>query len=210
MSIPDKVINRLTLYHFILDDLREDEIFISSTKIAKLLNIDDSQVRKDLKILNNFGKCHVGYNVKELKKSIEEQLGFKKTKDAFVIGAGNLGSALAKYATFKDYGLNILAMFDNDINKIGKTINGKEVFDISKVGNLSKRLNVDIAILTVPREYAKGVANFLAGAGIKYIWNFTPCILDVPKDIKVWNENLIGNFLQFTNNDEVKENKNDK
>ncbi len=210
MSIPDKVINRLTLYHFILDDLREDEIFISSTKIAKLLNIDDSQVRKDLKILNNSGKCHVGYNVKELKKSIEEQLGFKKTKDAFVIGAGNLGSALAKYATFKDYGLNILAMFDNDINKIGKTINGKEVFDISKVGNLSKRLNVDIAILTVPREYAKGVANFLAGAGIKYIWNFTPCILDVPKDIKVWNENLIGNFLQFTNNDEVKENKNDK
>lgn len=210
MSIPDKVINRLTLYHFILDDLREDEIFISSTKIAKLLNIDDSQVRKDLKILNNSGKCRVGYNVKELKKSIEEQLGFKKTKDAFVIGAGNLGSALAKYATFKDYGLNILAMFDNDINKIGKTINGKEVFDISKVGNLSKRLNVDIAILTVPREYAKGVANFLAGAGIKYIWNFTPCILDVPKDIKVWNENLIGNFLQFTNNDEVKENKNDK
>jgi redox-sensing transcriptional repressor len=210
MSITDKVINRLTLYHFILDDLREDEIFISSTKIAKLLNIDDSQVRKDLKILNNSGKCHVGYNVKELKKSIEEQLGFKKTKDAFVIGAGNLGSALAKYATFKDYGLNILAMFDNDINKIGKTINGKEVFDISKVGNLSKRLNVDIAILTVPREYAKGVANFLAGAGIKYIWNFTPCILDVPKDIKVWNENLIGNFLQFTNNDEVKENKNDK
>ncbi len=210
MSIPDKVINRLTLYHFILDDLREDEIFISSTKIAKLLNIDDSQVRKDLKILNNSGRCRVGYNVKELKKSIEEQLGFKKTKDAFVIGAGNLGSALAKYATFKDYGLNILAMFDNDINKIGKTINGKEVFDISKVGNLSKRLNVDIAILTVPREYAKGVANFLAGAGIKYIWNFTPCILDVPKDIKVWNENLIGNFLQFTNNDEVKENKNDK
>ncbi len=210
MSITDKVINRLTLYHFILDDLREDEIFISSTKIAKLLNIDDSQVRKDLKILNNSGKCRVGYNVKELKKSIEEQLGFKKTKDAFVIGAGNLGSALAKYATFKDYGLNILAMFDNDINKIGKTINGKEVFDISKVGNLSKRLNVDIAILTVPREYAKGVANFLAGAGIKYIWNFTPCILDVPKDIKVWNENLIGNFLQFTNNDEVKENKNDK
>lgn len=210
MSITDKVINRLTLYHFILDDLREDEIFISSTKIAKLLSIDDSQVRKDLKILNNSGKCRVGYNVKELKKSIEEQLGFKKTKDAFVIGAGNLGSALAKYATFKDYGLNILAMFDNDINKIGKTINGKEVFDISKVGNLSKRLNVDIAILTVPREYAKGVANFLAGAGIKYIWNFTPCILDVPKDIKVWNENLIGNFLQFTNNDEVKENKNDK
>ena len=206
VSIPDKVVNRLTLYHYILDDLREDEKNISSTKLAQFLNIDDSQVRKDLKYLGNSGKCHVGYNVKELKKAIEEKLGFQKTRDAFIVGAGNLGSALAKYDSFRDYGLNILAMFDNDAKKVGTIINGKEVFDITKVGNLSQRLGVDIAILTVPREYAKGVANYLAGSGIKYIWNFTPCILDVPKDIKVWNENLIGSFLQFTNTDEVIEN----
>ena len=206
VSIPDKVVNRLTLYHYILDDLREDEKNISSTKLAQFLNIDDSQVRKDLKYLGNSGKCHVGYNVKELKKAIEEKLGFQKTRDAFIVGAGNLGSALAKYDSFRDYGLNILAMFDNDAKKVGTIINGKEVFDITKVGNLSQRLGVDIAILTVPREYAKGVANYLAGSGIKYIWNFTPCILDVPKDIKVWNENLIGSFLQFTNKDEVIEN----
>lgn len=209
MNIPDKVVNRLTLYHYILDDLREDEKNISSSKIAQFLGIDNSQVRKDLKYLGNSGKCHVGYDVKELKKAIEEKLGFKKTKDAFIIGAGHLGSALAKYDSFKDYGLNVIAMFDNDTKKIGTTINGKEVFDITKVGNLAQRLNVDIAILTVPREYAKGVANYLAGSGIKYIWNFTPCILDVPNDIKVWNENLIGSFLQFTNKDEVTENNND-
>lgn len=209
MKIPDKVVNRLTLYHFILDDLKENEQFISSSKIAKFLNIDNSQVRKDLKYLDNPGKCHVGYNARELRKMIEEKLGFKKTKDAFIIGAGNLGSALAKYETFKDYGLNILAMFDNDISKIGKTINGKEVFDITKVGALTQKLGVDIAILTVPKEYAKGVANYLAGAGIKYIWNFTPCILDVPEGIKVWNENLIGSFLQFTNNDKEDGIKND-
>ena len=204
MNIPDKVVNRLTLYHYILEDLRDDEQNISSTKLARFLNIDNSQVRKDLKYVGNFGKCHVGYNAKDLKKSIEEKLGFQKTRDAFIVGAGNLGSALAKYDSFKDYGLNILAMFDNDSKKIGTTINGKEVFDITKVGNLSQRLNVDIAILTVPREFAKGVANYLAGSGIKYIWNFTPCILDVPSDIKVWNENLIGSFLQFTNKDEGK------
>jgi redox-sensing transcriptional repressor len=209
MNIPDKVVNRLTLYHYILDDLREDEKNISSSKIAQFLGIDNSQVRKDLKYLGNSGKCHVGYDVKELKKAIEEKLGFKKTKDAFIIGAGHLGSALAKYDSFKDYGLNVIAMFDNDTKKIGTTINGKEVFDITKVGNLAQRLNVDIAILTVPREYAKGVANYLAGSGIKYIWNFTPCILDVPNDIKVWNENLIGSFLQFTNKDEVTKNNND-
>lgn len=209
MSIPDKVVNRLTLYHFILEDMRDDEQNISSIKIAQYLNIDNSQVRKDIKYLGNPGKCHVGYDVKKLKRAIEEKLGFKKTRDAFIVGAGNLGSALAKYDSFKDYGLNILAMFDNNPKKIGTTINGKEVFDITKVKNLASRLGVDTAILTVPRDYAKGVANYLAGAGIKYIWNFTPCILDVPDNIKVWNENLIGSFLQFTNNDEVTENKDD-
>ncbi len=209
MNIPDKVVNRLTLYHFILDDLREDEKYISSSKIAQLLNIDNSQIRKDLKYLDKPGKARLGYDAKILKKAIEEKLGFKQTKDAFIIGAGNLGSALAKYSSFQDYGLNVLAMFDNNPNVIGTTINGKEVFDITRVGNLSQRLGVDIAILTVPRESAKSVANYLAGSGIKYIWNFTTCILDVPKDVKVWNENLVGSFLQFTNNNEVKENKND-
>ena len=209
MSIPDKVVNRLTLYHFILDDLREDEQYISSSKIAKLLNIDNSQIRKDLKYLDKPGKARLGYDAKILKKAIEEKLGFKQTKDAFIIGAGNLGSALAKYSNFQDYGLNVLAMFDSDPNKIGTTINGKEVFNITKVGNLSQRLGVDIAILTVPRESAKSVSNYLAGSGIKYIWNFTTCILDVPENVKVWNENLIGSFLQFTNNDEVKNKKND-
>jgi redox-sensing transcriptional repressor len=174
-----------------------------------LLNIDNSQIRKDLKYLDKPGKARLGYDAKILKKAIEEKLGFKQTKDAFIIGAGNLGSALAKYSSFQDYGLNVLAMFDNNPNVIGTTINGKEVFDITRVGNLSQRLGVDIAILTVPRESAKSVANYLAGSGIKYIWNFTTCILDVPKDVKVWNENLVGSFLQFTNNNEVKEDKND-
>jgi redox-sensing transcriptional repressor len=201
MNIPDKVVNRLTMYHFILEDIREDEKFISSTKFANLLGIDNSQVRKDLKYIDNQGKCRVGYEVTTLKRKIEECLGFKKPKDAFIVGVGNLGTALAKYDGFKDYGLNVLAMFDKDQKKVGSTINGKEIFDISRVGNLASRLGVEVAILTVPREHAQGTANYLAGAGIKYIWNFTTCILDVPKDVKVWNENLIGSFLQFTNKD---------
>ena len=201
MNIPDKVLNRLSLYHFILDDLREGEQYISSKKIAELLNIDNSQVRKDLKYLgsSDLGKCRVGYDAKKLKKTIEEKLGFKQQRNAFIIGAGNLGSALAKYNSFKAYGLNIVAMFDTDTKKIGSFINGKEVFNVTKVATLATKMKVDFAILTVPRENAKTTANYLAGAGIKNIWNFTPCILDVPKDIKVWNENLIGSFLQFTN-----------
>ena len=202
MNIPDKALNRLTLYHFILNDQNSD--YISSATIADLLHIDDSQVRKDIAYLGNSGKCRVGYDVKRLKKSIEESLGFKQVKNAFIIGAGNLGSALAKYDSFSDYGLNIIAMFDNDLNKIGTQISNKNVFSISEIETHIKKSNVEIAILTVPRNFAQRVAEVLIKSGIKYIWNFTPCVLDVPKEIIVWNENLVGSFLQFTNNDEVK------
>lgn len=195
----DKVINRLTLYHCILTDYIVQNIeFISSPQISNLLNIDDSQVRKDISLLNNVGKCRVGYIVKDLKKNIEKTLGFEKPKDAFIIGAGNLGSALAKYDNFTNYGLNVLALFDNDTLKVGIKVNDKEVFHISKLPNLAERLNVEIAIMTVPREFAQKTADYLVQSNIKYIWNFTPTVLSVPKDVQVWNENLMGNFLQFT------------
>ena len=195
----DKVINRLTLYHCILTDyILKDIEFISSPQIAGLLNIDDSQVRKDISLLNKVGKCRVGYIAKELKTSIEKTLGFKKPKDAFIVGAGNLGLALAKYDNFTNYGLNVLALFDNDTLKLDMKINNKEVFHISKLPDLAKRLSVEIAILTVPRVNAQKTADFLVESNIKYIWNFTPTVLSVPSGVQVWNENLMGNFLQFT------------
>lgn len=200
-NFSDKVINRLTLYHCILTDYILKNIeFISSPQIASLLKIDDSQVRKDLSLLKNAGKCRVGYIVKDLKINIEKTLGFENTKNAFIIGAGNLGSALAKYDNFASYGLNVLALFDNDTLKVGMKINEKEVFHISKLPELTEKLAVEIAILTVPRDYAQKTADFLIQSNIKYIWNFTPTVLTVPKDIQVWNENLMGNFLQFTYN----------
>ena len=200
-KISEKVINRLTLYHCILTDYIEQHIeYISSKQLAVLLKIDDSQVRKDISVLNNPGKSNVGYIVKELKSSIEKTLGFSKNKKAFIIGAGNLGMALAKYDNFQNYGLNILALFDNDKEKIGKVINNKMILDISKLPNLSRKTNVDIAILTVPRTYAQVMADYLVKANIKYIWNFTPTVLDVPENVQVWNENIMGNFLQFTYN----------
>ena len=195
----DKVINRLTLYHCILTDYILKNIeFISSPQIAGLLKIDDSQVRKDLSLLNNAGKCRVGYIVKDLKKNIEKTLGFENTKNAFIIGAGNLGSALAKYDNFASYGLSVLALFDNDTLKVGMKINEKEVFHISKLPELAEKLAVEIVILTIPRDYAQKTADFLVQSNIKYIWNFTPTVLAVPADVQVWNENLMDNFLQFT------------
>jgi len=201
MNLSDKVINRLTLYHNILIEYIEKGINnITSLQIGALLKIDASQVRKDVKMLDNIGICKVGYSVKALRKSIEEILGVGKAKEAIIVGAGNLGTALARYDNFSPYGLNILALFDNDPLKIGMSTNGKEIFHTSKLPDLIKRLNVQIAILTVPRQFAQDVANLLVHSGIKYIWNFSPSILEIPDDVQVWNENLIGNFLQFTIN----------
>ena len=200
-KISEKVINRLTLYHCILQDFIDKKIeYISSKQIATLLRIDDSQVRKDINLLNNSGKSRVGYIVKELKKSIETTLGFAKTKNAYIIGAGNLGMALAKYDNFTSYGLNIINLFDNDDSKIGKSVNNKDIINIKELPRHTKENDVDIAILTVPGKFAQSTAEYLVSANIKYIWNFTPTVIDVPEDVQVWNENLMGNFLQFTYN----------
>jgi len=203
--ISHKVVKRLTIYHNILIEYLETGIeIISSPQIAARLGIDDSQVRKDFKLLNNAGKCRVGYLVKELKETIENTLGFDTPKDAFILGAGNVGMALAKYDNFSDYGLNILAMFDNDPLKVGMELDEKQIFHISKLPNLVERLQVEIAILTVPRRQAQKVADFAVESNIKYIWNFSPCILKVPPHVKVWNENLMASFLQFAYNDILK------
>ena len=197
-KVSEKTISRMTLYHCILTDYITKGIdTISSPQIASLLGIDDSQVRKDISFLNNSGKCRVGYLTKELKASIEKTLGFSKPKNAIIIGAGNLGNALANYHNFSSYGLNVLALFDTDKNKIGTQINGKKVYSINEFSHLTKKINIDMAILTVPREFAQETANILVKENIKYIWNFSPAVLDVPKDVQVWNENLMGNFLQF-------------
>ena len=200
-KISDKVINRLTLYHCILQEfLGRGEEVISSGQIAKLLHIDDSQVRKDISVLNNTGKSRVGYIVKELKSSIEKTLGFKKQKNACIIGAGNLGSALAKYDSFANYGLNIVALVDTDKNKISGMVNGKRIFALTDFASVVKENGIDIAILTVPKEFTQSTADIVVASGVKYIWNFAPVVLNVPDDVQVWNENLVGNFLQFTYN----------
>ena len=114
--------------------------------------------------------------------------------------------ALAKYDNFEAYGFNISALFDNSPLKIGIKVNEKEVFHLNELPVLAQKFNVKIAILTVPRINAQEVTDFLVKSGIKYIWNFTPCVLNVPDYVQVWNENLIGNFLQFTVNHNVEDN----
>ncbi len=166
--------------------------------IAQLLKIDDSQVRKDISLLNNTGKSRVGYNTVQLKETIEKNLGFKNSKSAFIIGAGNLGSALAKYNDFEDYGLKVTALFDSDKNKIGTKINGKPVYDINDLPEYARQMNIEIGILTVPADFAQEIADWAVKSNIKYLWNFSPTVLEVKDGVEVWNENLMGGFLQFS------------
>lgn len=198
-NLSQRTISRLTQYHCIVTAMEEEgKDVVSSPQIADLLKIDDSQVRKDMKILGKTGKTKVGYKVSDVKRIIEKTLGFEKTKEAFIVGAGNLGLALAKYDDFRFYGFNILAMFDNDKTKINMAINGKQIYHIDKLPELVEKMKVEIAVLTVPRKFAQQTADYLVNSGIRYIWNFTPTVLRLPDNVQVWNENLIGNFLQFT------------
>ena len=198
-KISDKIIGRLTLYHSILKDYTQKDIdIISSPQIAFLLKIDDSQVRKDLNCLKNTGKSRVGYLVKDLTRSIEKTLGISNTKNAVIIGAGNLGKALAKYDNFESYGLHVEALFDNDEKKINSKIEGKNIYNITDLKERVTSDNIEIAILTVPWVAAQEVANIIAQTDIKYIWNFTPKVIKPIEGIHILNENLMGNLLQFT------------
>lgn len=197
-ELSQRAINRLTQYHTILREYSKKQIrSITSSQISSFLKIDETQVRKDLKSINCKGKCKVGYVVSELKFAIEEVLDYKTTKRAFVVGAGNLGVALSKYSKFSEFGLEIMGLFDINPKIIGNKFDNKEIFHLDDIDKKITETGVNIAILTLPNKVAQDVTDKIVKAGIKYIWNFAPSILTVPDDVKVWNENLIGSFLQF-------------
>ena len=204
-ELSQRTINRLTQYHTILREYtKKDIVNVTSAQISYFLKIDETQVRKDLKSIDCKGKCKVGYVVAELKETIEHVLDYKTIKKAFVIGAGNLGIALSKYSKFSEFGLEIMGLFDIDEAKIGQKFDNKEIYHLSQLKNKISETGVNIAILTLPNKVAQNVADEIIEAGIKYIWNFAPSILTVPEDVKVWNENLIGSFLQFCAIEDVK------
>ena len=198
-AISNKVINRLTLYHCLLKYTCKGKPFIASSEIADLLDLNDSLVRKDIALCGVLGHKKQGYVVDELKKSIEQKLGFSERKEAFIIGAGSLGTALVNYADFKDYGIDILALFDNDPNKIGKEIGGKRVVSLEKLSNLISRINIKNIILTVPPQAAQEVTDYAVQCGVRFIWNFTPTVLRVPKTVTVYYENIVSSFMQMQN-----------
>jgi redox-sensing transcriptional repressor len=168
--------------------------YISSAAIAKELDVDAIQVRKDLAITGVFGRPQKGYPVDSLLAAIEYFLGWDTLREAVLIGVGNLGSALLGYREFNLHGLAISAAFDNDRRKIGSAIHGVKIMNSRTMDIQIPRLGVKIAILTVPFDQAQQTTDVLVNAGIEGIWNFTGAKLPVPGYVAVQNEDLSSGF----------------
>ncbi len=184
-------LKRLPLYLRLLRQMKEkDEAYASGAVVARELGLDPIVVRKDLAITGAVGRPRLGFEINEIITAIEEFLGWSNTSDAFLVGAGNLGTALLGYQGFEQHGLRIVAIFDANPKLIGKTIHGKTVLDIKKLPNLAKRMHVQIGILTATASVAQGIADTMIEGGIRGIWNFTPAKLTVPEHVILQREDL--------------------
>ncbi len=185
--ISQATLKRLPQYlRIILDKKNNDVKNISSTEIATILRLNPIQVRKDLALVSRAdGKPGVGFNIEELIQDLEEVLNLNNVTDAVIVGAGKLGQALLNYKGFQN-NLNILMAFDNDKNKC----DNKRIFFIDDMESLISKSNVEIGIITVPKENAQDVCDIMVASGIKAIWNFAPINLKVPENIAVKNEDL--------------------
>jgi redox-sensing transcriptional repressor len=193
MMLPKPTFERLKLYHRLLLDVEGE--YVSSETIAKLLRIQPEQVRKDLSYLKTMGKPKVGYKVEELKKELDELFGIERETAVVIVGAGRLGSALANYQGFAKFGIEIVAIFDNDPEKIGQFVSNLMVLPLKDLNRVVRRFNVEIGVICVPKESAQEVANLLVACGIKGIWNFAPIELEVPEDVLVVNEDITQSLL---------------
>lgn len=198
-NIPTETIKRMVTYLRYLERVKKKGInIISSKDIKPLVNIPPEQFRKDLSFFGEFGKRGVGYNVENLIYTIKEILGLNRKIKAIVVGAGKLGTALIQYPGFGEVNVEIVAAFDNDKKKVGKSVNDVNIYDISEIKNFITKNNVEIAILCVPADAAQSVADVLVKAKIKSILNFAPVILLLPDNINVANVDMaseIGNII---------------
>ena len=190
-KISESTIKRLSKYYRSLEHLIEQGVeTVSSDQLAEMDGVTSAQVRKDLSFFGSFGKRGLGYNTRALRNQIGEILGLHRQWNVAIVGAGNIGRALAAYQEFQKRGFNIRFILDKDPQKIGTEFHGVPVYDIQHAPELIAKEGVEIAIIAVPAQAAQSVADLLVEAGIKAILNFAPRSLKVPEDIHIKNENM--------------------
>lgn len=195
MKIPEATVSRLSVYSRFLEEVEKRGITsISSGEIAEGIGGTPAQVRKDLAYFGEFGTRGVGYNVHSLNEQMVKILGLGKTWKVILVGAGNLGSALSQYKGFRDRGFDIIAVFDNDLKKVGLMLNGIPIYPISQIADFINENDVRIAIIAVPAAYAQDVADTMVDTKIQGILNFAPVVLTVPEEIETRNVDLAVNL----------------
>ncbi len=186
--VPEVVIRRLPRYYRYLGELLKSNIKrISSGALSKKMNVTASQIRQDFNYFGGFGQQGYGYNVEYLYKEIGDILGLYDGDTTIIIGAGNLGKALANHNTFEKRGFKLVGIFDNNPEKVGNIINNIIVSDIADIKEFISNNRVDIAILTVPKTQVHDVADILSDCGIRGILNFSYT------DLKTSNNTIIEN-----------------
>lgn len=190
-NISMAVIRRLPKYYRYLGDLLDKDVQrISSKELSGIIGFTASQIRQDLNNFGGFGQQGYGYNIEALHTEIGKILGLDRPYNAILIGAGNLGQAIANYSGFRKAGFEIKALFDANPKIIGLKIRDFEILDSDKIEEFIKENDIDIAILCVPKNGVQELADRLVNSGIKGIWNFAPIDLNVPSDIIVESVNL--------------------
>ena len=200
VKLPEPTLRRLPWYLAYLKLQKDQGVeFVSSTQISKEINVDASQIAKDLSSINISGKTRVGYEVNSLVDVLEDFLGFTKTHKAFIFGAGSLGAALLHDNGLEQFGLQIVAAFDVNPKKINTVINNIPVYDLKEFERYRKELGVNIGVLTVPVDKAQQVADQMIEGGLRAIWNFTPFRIRVPHDIVVQNTSIYAHLAVMFN-----------
>lgn len=198
-NISMAVIKRLPKYHRYLNELVNNEVDrISSKELSEKIGFTASQIRQDLNCFGDFGQQGYGYNVKDLHYQICNILGITKEYKTIIIGAGNIGQAIANYINFQKMGFKTYAIFDINPKLFGLKIRDIEIQDIDYLEPFLQQNSIDIAIICVPPKNAQAVCNIIVKNGVKGIWNFAPVDLIAPEDVMIENVHLSESLLTLT------------
>ena len=199
-KVPEPTLRRLPWYLSNIKLMKEKgEQYVSSTQISKEINIDASQIAKDLSYVNISGRTRVGYNLDALIEVLESFLGFTNMHKAFLFGVGSLGGALLRDLGLRHFGLEIVAAFDVNPELVGKDLGGIPIFHSDDFEAKMKEYDVNIGVLTVPINIAQEITNKMVDGGIKAVWNFTPFRIRVPENIVVQNTSLYAHLAVMFN-----------
>lgn len=198
--LPEPSLRRLPWYLAFLTTLRHEHVeFVSSTRIAAEVGVEASQIAKDLSFLDIRGKTRIGYEVAALETALRSFLGFDEPHNGIIVGVGSLGSALMADRGLQRYGLDIVAGFDINPKLIDTVVASRPVYAMDRLVEICRTWDVSIAAVTVPVESAQSVAEIIMDAGIKAIWNFTPCRIRVRDNVAVQNTSIYSHLAVMYN-----------